>query len=156
MKKTWITYLVWIAIAEIVGFISGMMTSNATEIYAQEIAKPPLSPPGILFPVVWAILYALMGIGAARVFMSGAPRRKIALVLFAIQLAFNFAWSFIFFSYQAFAFALLWLLILYVLVVAMARAFHSIDRWAGLLQIPYIVWLTFAAYLNAGVWFLNQ
>lgn len=156
MKKTWITYLVWIAIAEIVGFISGMMTSNATEIYAQEITKPPLSPPGILFPVVWAILYALMGIGAARVYMSRSNKRTAGLILFAIQLAFNFAWSFIFFNYQAFAFALAWLMILYVFVVAMTRVFHAADKWAGLLQIPYILWLTFAAYLNAGVWFLNQ
>lgn len=154
MKRT-ITYIVWIALAEIVGFISGMLTSDATEIYAQEITKPPLSPPGILFPIAWAILYALMGISAARIYLSGSPKRKVALILFAVQLAFNFAWCFIFFNYQAFAFALVWLLILYVLVIAMTRVFYSIDKWAGLLQIPYILWLTFAAYLNAGVWFLN-
>lgn len=97
-----------------------------------------------------------MGIGAARIYATAASqRRTVALEVYLLQLAFNFFWSIIFFNFQAFGFALLWLLVLWGLILAMIRVFYPLDRTAALLQIPYLLWVTFAAYLNFGVWLLN-
>ena len=147
----------WILLAEAVGALSGWLTREGTQIYAQTIVKPPLSPPGWVFPVVWAILYALMGIGAAKVYQAPASKtRSMGLNLFITQLVVNFFWSPIFFNLQAFGFSLLWLLLLWGLVLWMILAFRKVDPLAAKLQIPYLLWLTFAAYLNFGVWYLNR
>ena len=154
--KKWKPYIFWILLAEGVGLLAGLLTRDATMIYANTIQKPPLAPPAIVFPIVWTVLYALMGIGAARVATS--PKRKsddIALNLFIIQLIVNFFWSFFFFNAQAFGFAAIWLILLWVLVLLMIIAFWKVDRLAAWLQIPYLIWLTFAAYLNLGVYLLN-
>ena len=147
----------WILLAEAVGALSGWLTREGTQIYAQTIVKPPLSPPGWVFPVVWAILYALMGIGAAKVYQAPASKtRSMGLNLFITQLVVNFFWSPIFFNLQDFGFSLLWLLLLWGLVLWMILAFRKVDPLAAKLQIPYLLWLTFAAYLNLGVWYLNR
>ena len=120
------------------------------------LQKPPLSPPGIVFPIVWGILYALMGIGAARIYLAPESRERTrSLLLYFVQLMFNFFWSIIFFNFQRFGFALIWLLVLWVLILRMILAFRRVDKTAALLQIPYLLWVTFAAYLNFGVWRLN-
>lgn len=125
-------------------------------VYEQTIVQPPLSPPGWLFPVVWSILYALMGIGAARVYLAPPSKdRSRGLNLFIAQLVVNFFWSPIFFNLQAFGLAFFWLLLLWGLVLWMILAFRKVDPLAAKLQIPYLIWLTFAAYLNIGVWYLN-
>ncbi len=155
--KPWKSYVFWILLAEGVGLLSGLLTRNSMEFYGQSVAKPPLSPPGILFPIVWTVLYALMGIGAARVAQTPkSEERSNALLLFLLQLVFNFLWSTIFFTYQAFGAALIWLLALWVLIILMILAFRKVDPLAAKLQIPYLAWVTFAAYLNAGVWLLNR
>ena len=147
----------WILLAEAVGALSGWLTREGTQIYAQTIVKPPLSPPGWVFPVVWAILYALMGIGAAKVYQAPASKtRSMGLNLFITQLVVNFFWSPIFFNLQDFGFSLLWLLLLWGLVLWMILVFRKVDPLAATLQIPYLLWLTFAAYLNFGVWYLNR
>ena len=147
----------WILLAEAVGAFSGWLTREGTQIYAQTIVKPPLSPPGWVFPVVWAILYALMGIGAAKVYQAPASKtRSMGLNLFITQLVVNFFWSPIFFNLQDFGFSLLWLLLLWGLVLWMILAFRKVKPLAAKLQIPYLLWLTFAAYLNFGVWYLNR
>ena len=147
----------WILLAEAVGALSGWLTREGTQIYAQTIVKPPLSPPGWIFPVVWAILYALMGIGAAKVYQAPASKtRSMGLNLFITQLVVNFFWSPIFFNLQDFGFSLLWLLLLWGLVLWMILAFRKVEPLAAKLQIPYLLWLTFAAYLNFGVWYLNR
>lgn len=154
--KKWKPYLFWILLAEGVGILAGLLTRDATAIYANTINKPPLAPPAVVFPIVWTILYALMGIGAARVAIS--PNRDpedIALNLFVIQLIVNFFWSFFFFNAQAFGFAAIWLVLLWVLVLLMIIAFWKVDRLAAWLQIPYLIWLTFAAYLNFAVFLFN-
>ena len=154
--KAWKTYAIWILIAEAVGGLSGWLTRRGAQQYDETIAKPPLSPPAWVFPVVWTLLFALMGIGAARIWMrQPSLRRTRALELFAVQLGFNFFWSIIFFNFQQFGLALLWLLILWALIVWMILAFRRVDRPAALLQIPYLLWVSFAAYLNLGVWLLN-
>ena len=154
--KAWKTYAIWILIAEADGGLSGWLTRRGAQQYDETIAKPPLSPPAWVFPVVWTLLFALMGIGAARIWMrQPSLRRTRALELFAVQLGFNFFWSIIFFNFQQFGLALLWLLILWALIVWMILAFRRVDRPAALLQIPYLLWVSFAAYLNLGVWLLN-
>lgn len=156
MKRNWKTYLFWIALAEGVGALAGWLTRDGNEWYRQYVQQPPWSPPGWVFPVAWAILYALMGIGAARVSLTPPSKeRSLGLNIFIVQLIVNFFWSLIFFNLRAYGFALLWLCLLWVLIVWMIAAFRQTDRWAAWLQIPYLLWVTFAAYLNWGVWVLN-
>ena len=156
IKQNWKTYTVWILITEAVGALSGFLSRNGMEQYSSAINQPPLSPPAILFPIVWVILYALMGFGAARISLAPAsPEKSKALNLFVTQLVVNFFWSLIFFNAQAFGFAFFWLLLLWFLVLWMILEFRKVYPLAALLQIPYLLWLTFAAYLNAGVWYLN-
>lgn len=144
-------------LAESVGALSGWLTRSAMESYSESIVQPPLSPPGWVFPVVWTLLFALMGIGSARVYLSPAsPERSLGLNLFIAQLVVNFFWSPIFFNLQAFGFAFFWLLLLWALVLWMILTFRKTDPLSAKLQIPYLLWLTFAAYLNLGVWYLNR
>ncbi len=150
-------YAVCVLLVEASGFAAGMLTRNGTQIYAETINKPPLSPPGIVFPIAWTILYALMGIGLARVILSKPSTAKtVGIVLFFVQLALNLAWCFIFFGAQRFDLALAELILMFVAVLGMTFFFMKSDRLAAGLQIPYILWLCFAAYLNAGVLFLNR
>lgn len=154
--NNWKPYALWIGLSEAVGLLSGLLSRGGTEVYAQTVTKPPLSPPGIVFPIVWTVLYALMGIGAARVYQAeDSAERKRGLNLFIAQLIVNFFWSLIFFNLQAFGLAFFWLLVLLILVIWMTYTFYKVDPLAGFLQIPYIIWLVFAAYLSAGVWILN-
>ena len=156
-QHVWKTYAFWILFSEAVGFLSGWLSREGTQIYNATIAKPSFAPPGILFPIVWTILYALMGIGAARIYLSPSSRdRSRSLLLFVVQLFFNFFWSIIFFNLQAFALAFIWLLFLWILIVLMIRSFARTDRIAAYLQIPYLIWVTFALYLNFMVWILNR
>ena len=102
-------------------------------------------------------VFALMGIAAARIWLSApSPDRERGLRLFGTQLGFNFLWSLIFFHFQAFGLALLWLLALWGLILGMLLTFRRVDRAAGWLLLPYLLWVSFAAYLNAGVWLLNR
>lgn len=156
LKNNWKTYLFWVVLAVGIGALSGFLTREGTEVYTETVVKPPLSPPPILFPIVWAVLYTLMGIGAARVYLAPESKeRHRALNIFIAQLVMNFFWSLIFFNAQAYGFALLWILLLWVLILWMIFAFSKVDKIAAWLQIPYLLWVTFAAYLNWGVWRLN-
>ena len=158
MKKVnFKTYAFWILLAEAVGALSGWLSRNGMKAYESSIVQPPLSPPSWLFPLAWTILYALMGIGAARIYKAPrGPDRSKGLNLYTSQLVVNFFWSLIFFNAQAFGFALLWLVLLWTLVMWMIVEFRQVDKPAGNIQIPYLIWLTFAAYLNLGVWYLNK
>ena len=158
MKKLqWKTYTFWILFTEAVGALSGWLSREGTKLYQAAIVQPPLSPPGIVFPIVWTILFALMGISAARVYRSPASSaRSQALLRYALQLVFNFFWSIIFFNFQRFGLAFLWLIALWVLILRMILSFRKVDPLAAWLQLPYLLWVTFAAYLNLGVWFLNS
>ena len=156
-KPTWKQYAFWIGLTEAAGLLSGWLTREGTQIYAEMLQKPPLSPPGWVFGVVWTVLYALMGISAALVWAAPPSReRSRGLNLFIGQLVVNFFWSPIFFNAGAYGFALLWLLLLWALVALMILQFSKVDKTAALLQIPYLLWLTSAAYLNYGVWQLNR
>lgn len=154
MKKgTWKTYAFWIVLSEAVGGLAGLLTRAGVEAYNATAIQPPLSPPEWVFPIVWGILYALMGVSAARIALT---ERKPGLNLFVIQLIVNFFWSLLFFNAAVYAFAAIWLVLLWWLVLLMILAFHKADRLAAWLQVPYLLWLTFALYLNVGVWLLNR
>ena len=157
ISEKWKNYGYWILFAEAAGALSGWLSREGAQAFSETAAQPPLSPPAILFPIVWTVLYLLMGIGAARVSQTvPSSERSKGLNLFVFQLVVNFFWSLIFFNLQAFGFAFFWLLLLWMLILTMTLTFRKIDLLAAKLQIPYLLWLTFAAYLNAGVWYLNQ
>lgn len=157
MKKPWKSYVFWILLAEAVGALSGWLTREGSRHFNEAVAQPPLSPPALVFPIVWGILYALMGISAAKISLSPVSKEKHrSLNLFISQLIINFFWSLIFFNAQAYGLAFLWLLLLWGLVLTMILEFRKVDPAASVLQLPYLLWLTFAAYLNLGVWILNR
>ena len=156
-RANWKIYAFWIGLAEAVGLLSGLLSRNATASFGESALQSPLSPPAIVFPIVWTVLYALMGVSAARISLSAqSPQRSRGLNLFITQLIVNFFWSLIFFNAGAYGFALIWLILLWVLVLWMILSFRKVDPLAALLQIPYLLWLTFAAYLNYAVWMLNK
>lgn len=155
MKINFKKLIINIAIPLGVGALSALISMGGMDSFAS-LNKPPLSPPGWLFPVVWSILYILMGISSYLITESGKPARsKTALTVYGVQLFFNFMWSIIFFNFEAYLFAFIWLLALLALVIINAILFYRIDRRAGLLFIPYILWIIFAGYLNFGIFLLN-
>lgn len=129
------------------GMIGAALGSGSMEKY-QELSKPFLSPPGWVFPVVWTILYLLMGIAAYLVSVSEDPDKRQALILYGAQLLVNMLWPLFFFRLDAYLLAFVWLLLLIDLVVLTAKSFSNIDGTAGKLFLPYLIWLVFAAYLN--------
>ncbi|MBE5959562.1 MAG: tryptophan-rich sensory protein [Lachnospiraceae bacterium] len=152
----WKVYVFFILLSEAVGIVAGILTREGMQIYSETVTKPALTPPAIVFPIVWTILYALMGAGVAGVTLKPqSNERTRGLILYALQLLFNFGWSFIFFNWANYGFAFFWLLILIVLVSLMTDSFFKTDELSGKMQIPYCVWLAFAAYLNLAVWILN-
>lgn len=136
-----------------VGSVSALIGGNMAGYGA--LSKPPLSPPSFLFPVVWTILYILMGISSYIIYSSGNPNAGKALGVYALQLFFNFCWSIIFFRFSLYLPAFLWLAALIVLIVIMIRRFYRISPVAAYLQIPYLIWSIFAAYLNLAIVLLN-
>lgn len=138
-----------------VGLLSALITSGAKDFYST-IHKPPFAPPGFLFPIVWTILYLLMGVSSYLVVKSDSEKKPFALLMYYRQLFFNFLWPLIFFNAGAFLPALIILVILWIIVFLMIRAFYAIKPLAGLLQIPYLIWLTYAGYLNLAVFLLNR
>ena len=155
-NSNWKTYAFWIILCEAVGALAGWISAGGIEVYSALANKPPLTPPQWVFPVVWSILYALMGISAARISLTPPSKeRNRGLNLFTAQLIVNFFWPLLFFNAQAFGFVLIWLILLWVLVLAVILTFRKIDKTAAWLLIPYLLWLTFAVYLNTGVYILN-
>lgn len=139
-----------------VGGLATLITADSMSVY-QAFRRPPLSPPGWVFPVVWTILYLLMGYSAYRIGRSGASRadQARALAIYAFQLAVNFLWPIIFFSLQMLLTAFLVLVLLWLLILATMVLFSPIDQTAGTLLLPYLLWVTFAGYLNYGIYLLN-
>lgn len=137
-----------------VGGASALLTQNFTDLYST-VKQPPFAPPGWVFPVVWTVLYLLMGTAAYLVWMRDSTGRTGALFLYGLQLVFNFVWPLLFFNLQNYALAFFWLCALWLLILLTTIRFFKETRAAGWLMVPYLLWVTFAAYLNAGVWLLN-
>ncbi len=155
MKIEWKKLFVCIAIPLAVGGLSAFLTMDSMKSFSM-LNQPPLSPPGWLFPVVWSVLYILMGIASYLVLTSGKKyRAKTALTVYGIQLFFNFFWSIIFFNLENYLFAFVWLIILWLLIILTTVLFYRISKPAGYLFIPYLLWVTFAAYLNFAIYLLN-
>lgn len=153
MKINYKKLIVIIIITMLIGSFFSFFTGN--DIY-NEIVKPPLSPPGLVFPIVWFILYTLMGISFYIVLETDSVERDIACLLYIIQLVFNSFWTLIFFGFNNFLLSFIWLLVLIGLVIFMIIKFYKVNKTAGLLQIPYLLWLIFALYLNFSIYLLNK
>lgn len=155
-KKKWKSYVGFIVLTEAVGALAGLLTRSGVQAF-QSVQQPALMPPNIVFPIVWSVLYALMGIGAARIYqLPPSEGRTRSLGIFLFQLIVNFFWSLFFFNMQAFGFSFLWLILLWVLILLMIRSYWKLDKAAAWLQVPYLLWVTFAGYLNYMVWMLNK
>ena len=155
MNINWKKLLILLAIPLAVGGLATLL-SGGMDSY-QVMNQPPLSPPGWVFPVVWTILYLLMGYASYRISESDAPKedRTKALIFYGIQLFFNFLWPIAFFRLQWYFAAFFLLLILWAFIYVTMYFFEPIDEPAQTLLIPYLLWVTFAGYLNLGVALLN-
>lgn len=171
MKK-FLTYVIAIALPLAVGILSALLTMNNMNIY-EEIRTPPLSPPSILFPIVWTILYVLMGVSSGLIYHAGALNNGLdseykklnnnllqkqtenALFVYLISLMLNFVWSIIFFNLRKFLLAFVILLALLISIILTITKYYKISKTASFLQLPYLVWVTFAGYLNIAIYFLN-
>ncbi|MDE6014623.1 MAG: tryptophan-rich sensory protein [Acetatifactor sp.] len=147
-KIEWKKLIISIAIPLGIGILSSLLAPNIPETYAT-LYKPPLAPQAWLFPVVWTILYVLMGVASYLIYQSPAgEERKIALFSYGLQLLVNLFWPVLFFRLEAYVTAFFWLALLWYLVFITFQKFTKINVVAGNLLIPYLVWLTYAGYLN--------
>ena len=155
MKKiNWKKLFFYLAVTLGTGGLAAFLTMDSMQMYSS-VNKPPLSPPSVLFPIVWSILYTLMAVSAYIVSESGCKNKNSSLVLYYVQLIVNFLWPIVFFNLEAFLFAFIWLILLVILVLYMIISFYRCKPISAYLQIPYLIWLIFAAYLNFGVYLLN-
>ena len=154
-NKKWKVYASFIGLAEVVGLLSGLLSRSGAQVYAQTVIKPPLSPPGWIFPVVWTLLYLAMGYASYLVMTVGGRDAKDALTVYYVQLALNFLWPILFFRFRLYTFAIFELILLIAAVTVMVIRFSHVEERAGYLTLPYLIWLCFALYLNIGVAVLN-
>ena len=161
MKKIqWRKLVVCLAAPLAAGALSALLTRGNMDLFA-EIRKPPLSPPSWLFPVVWTVLYIMMGL--ACYLIATGPKlhyedrglKREALILYGAQLFFNFCWPLAFFNLQAYFAAFIWLAALWLLILATILAFKRLSVKAAALLVPYLLWTAFAGYLNWGIYVLN-
>lgn len=151
-----VTLIIALAIPLLVGGVSAALSAKGMASYGTMI-KPPLSPPAWVFSVAWTILYLMMGFSSYMIIASDAePRKKtMALIIYIVQLFMNFMWSIIFFNGKLYLAAFIWLIVMWLIVIFCAFRFYGINRGAAYLLVPYIMWLTFAAYLNLGAYILD-
>ena len=149
LKKLFISILIPLGLGTLVGLITSSFSNYSNYI------QPSFAPPAILFPIVWSILYTLMGISSYIISESNSYKKDKALSIYWIQLIFNLLWSFVFFVFNLKTFAFVWILALIVLVIITIKRFLEINKTAGYLQIPYLLWLVFASILNLSIVFLN-
>jgi tryptophan-rich sensory protein len=157
IKPYILPYSIAIAIPLTVGIVAAAITRNNMDVYDM-LKTPPLSPPSILLPIVWTVLYVLMGISSAMIYIDrekNPDAAKKGLIWYGVSLVLNFSWSIIFFNLQAAFFALLVLLVLLYTIIRTILEYRKVNPRAAYLQIPYAIWVAFAGYLNAGIWLLN-
>lgn len=154
MKKWSYLWLPLLALA--VGFLASTLTREGMESIYPTWTKPALTPPEIVFPIVWSVLYVLMGLGMAMVWNRGGAEARSAAVIWGMQLALNFLWTLVFFGAGKPLAAFFVLVLLWLAIVAMIRAFRQVSTLAAVLQVPYLLWVTFAGYLNLAIFYLNR
>ena len=146
----------FLALCLIVSGIGGAITATSVDTWYQTLQKPTFNPPDWVFAPVWNTLYILMAIAGWRVWIQGRSTiRRRALIIFAIQLGFNLAWSFLFFGLQRIDWALANVLVLLLFIIINNNQFWRVDRLAGVLFGPYVLWVVYATFLNASLWLLN-
>jgi len=153
MKANFKNLLISILIPVLLGALVGFLTTESNNY--NTIIMPSFAPPGFLFPIVWTILYTLMGISSYIVSESLSINKDDALKIYFLQLIVNLLWSFIFFTFKLYLLAFIWIILLIVLVVLMIIRFYKISRVSAYLQIPYLLWLIFASVLNFSIYLLN-
>lgn len=152
---SWFALIIIIFSTMLVGGLSGALSNNSGQVYTS-MMRPPLSPPGWLFGIVWPILYILMGVSAYIIYKSEpSANRKIAIFLYCIQLFVNFLWPIIFFRFQWYWVSVGVIILLDILVLMTIIQFSKINKTASYLLIPYMSWILFATYLNIGISKLN-
>jgi translocator protein len=146
-----------VSVSELAGIVGSIFTVSSTSIWFDGIVKPALNPPSWVFGPVWTVLYALMGISAFLVWNKGWERKevRVALGVFGIQLFLNVIWSIIFFGLQSPGWAFIDIVLLWLAIVWTMFVFYEISRLATYLLIPYLLWVSFATYLNYFIWILN-
>lgn len=158
MRRKIKPYIISIIIALAVGGLSAFLTRSSMEVYTN-IKQPPLAPPSVVFPIVWTILFILMGVSSAMVYVKGRESSvpvSEALKIYALQLILNFFWTIIFFNMQSYLFAFIWLVLLWIAIILMIVSFRKVSPAAAWLQVPYLLWVTFAGYLNLMIYILNR
>lgn len=153
MKIQWRKLIACIILPLVVGGLSALLTHSGMETF-QSLTKPPLAPPAWLFPVVWTILYVLMGVASYLIAVAEKPH-GLALMTYALQLVFNFFWSIIFFNFEAYLFSFIWLILLWILIFVTMTQFFKINCITGCLLLPCLLWVTFAGYLDFFIYLLN-
>lgn len=148
----WSGLVAWVALSLAAGYVGSLFSPGE---WYQSLEKPDLTPPDIVFPIVWNLLYILMGVAAWCIWKSQSVFRSMAILLFIIQLLLNVLWSYLFFGMQSPALALLEIAVLWIVLVTTLFVFYKIDKSAGFLLIPYIAWVSFAIYLNYSIFVLN-
>jgi benzodiazapine receptor len=153
-----VSLIVAIAIPLAVAAVGGAATASSVSTWYPNIEKPAWTPPSWLFGPVWTLLFIMMGVASWLVWRSGGgdPKVRTALILFGAQLAFNLLWSVLFFGLRRPGLALLEIVVLWAFILATLVAFYRLRPAAGLLLVPYQLWVTFATALNAAVWWLNR
>lgn len=156
MKGKKLLLLQCILVPLLIGVVAALITSDGMKQF-EILLKPTLTPPSWVFPIVWTILYILMGISSWLILTSDAKKdeKERAMLLYWYQLAVNFLWSTFFFNFEWYLFSFVWIVILWVLVLLMIAAFWKIDKKAAWMNVPYLVWIMFAGYLNLGIWWLS-
>ena len=144
--------IICILIPVLLGTAVGLVTSGSYN----DMIQPSFAPPGIVFPIVWSILYTLMGISSYIVLESDSYSKDEAIFIYVVQLIVNLLWSFFFFTFKWYFFSFIWILLLIFLVSVMIKKFYDISKISGYIQIPYLVWLIFAAILNFSIFTLNR
>lgn len=145
-----------IALTLLIGVLGGLATAAGVNDWYLTLNKPAFNPPNYLFGPVWTLLYILMGIGFYLVLQSGKSReRTLAVWLFCVQLFLNLLWSFIFFKLEMTGAAFIEILVLLTTIVIMIATFFKVNRTAAYLQIPYVLWVSFASILTGFIWVLN-
>ncbi len=146
-----------IVLCEVAGLIGTIFTSDVIPTWYAGLVKPPLNPPSWIFGPVWTMLYILMGVSLYSIWQKGIQKLQVvkAVSVFVLQLALNTAWSIVFFGMKDIFLALITIVLLWVSIVVTMRLFAKISKFALYLLIPYIAWVSFAAYLNTAIWFLN-
>lgn len=160
--KEVINFLICTLVPLVIGYtssaLSQIISKTNIQTYYSELIKPGFAPPSFIFPIVWTIIYILMGISAYRILKKGyeSPKVKDAMFYYVVQLVLNFIWSILFFGFDLRLTALITIVIIIVVVVIMIIKFYKIDKASAYINIAYLLWLFYALYLNYYIWIINK